>query len=62
MVTKEQLASIFHSADKADLAEICEPLNAAMKEFGIDTPVRQAMFLAQCAPGCWCLTGRRSAA
>jgi putative chitinase len=49
MVTKEQLASIFHSADKADLAEICEPLNAAMKEFGIDTPARQAMFLAQCA-------------
>ena len=49
MVTKEQLTSIFHSADKADLAEICEPLNAAMKEFGIDTPARQAMFLAQCA-------------
>ena len=49
MVTKEQLASIFHDADKSDLDEICEPLNAAMKEFGIDTPLRQAMFLAQCA-------------
>lgn len=49
MITKEQLATIFHNANKADIAVICDPLNSAMKEFGIDTPARQAMFLAQCA-------------
>jgi putative chitinase len=48
MVTADQLKAIFSSADPGDLDEICEPLNAAMTEFGIDTPARQAMFLAQC--------------
>lgn len=49
MVTKEQLIKIFPHITKTDLDEICEPLNEAMKEFNIDTPQRQAMFLAQCA-------------
>jgi len=49
MISATQLKKIFHSADQADLDEICGPLNAAMQEFGIDTPARQAMFLAQCA-------------
>ena len=48
MVSAEQLHQIFHQADPCDLEEICGPLNAAMEEFGIDTPARQAMFLAQC--------------
>lgn len=48
MVSTAQLQQIFHQADPNDLEEICEPLNAAMEEFGIDTPARQAMFLAQC--------------
>jgi putative chitinase len=47
MINAQQLKSIFHEADESDLSEICDPLNAAMQEFGIDTPQRQAMFLAQ---------------
>lgn len=48
MITAQQLQEIFHA--KADDAKaLVDPLNAAMKEFGIDTPKRQAMFLAQCA-------------
>lgn len=47
MVSSEQLVKIFSQADTADLQEIVDPLNAAMAEFGIDTPQRQAMFLAQ---------------
>ncbi len=49
MVTKEQLVKIFPRINKATLDEIWEPLNAAMEEFNIDTPLRKAMFLAQCA-------------
>lgn len=49
MVTKEQLVKIFPKINKATLDEIWEPLNAAMKEFNIDSPLRKAMFLAQCA-------------
>lgn len=49
MVTKEQLLKIFPTIKKANLDEIWQPLNDAMVEFGIDTPARKAMFLAQCA-------------
>lgn len=49
MVTKEQLIQIFPKINKANLDEIWQPLNDAMAEFGIDTPARKAMFLAQCA-------------
>jgi len=47
MVSTAQLKQIFPQADSSDLEEICQPLNAAMSEFGIDTAQRQAMFLAQ---------------
>lgn len=49
MVTKEQLLKMFPKITKATLDEIWQPLNDAMSEFGIDTPARKAMFLAQCA-------------
>lgn len=48
MITAQKLQEIFH-AKAEDAKEFADPLNAAMKEFGIDTPKRQAMFLAQCA-------------
>ena len=45
-LTLTQLQSIMPLAkDRARL--FLEPLNAAMAEFGIDTPIRQAAFLAQ---------------
>ena len=47
MVSVAQMQQIFPQADESDLGEICEGLNAAMAEFGIDSPQRQAMFLAQ---------------
>lgn len=48
MITEQKLCEIFHA--KPDVSKtITAPLDAAMKEFGIDTPKRQAMFLAQCA-------------
>lgn len=49
MVTAEKLHEIFHEADINDCHDIADALNAAMSEFGIDNPERQAMFLAQCA-------------
>jgi len=48
MATLEQLAEIFPHAKHDNLAKYCDALNAAMAEFQIDTPKRQAMFLAQC--------------
>jgi putative chitinase len=46
MITLVQLQNIMPLAkDRARL--FLEPLNAAMAEFGIDTPLRQAAFLAQ---------------
>jgi putative chitinase len=48
MVSVDQLQQIFASSDSSDLQEICEPLNAAMDEFGISSAREQAMFLAQC--------------
>lgn len=48
MVTLDQLRKIMPLAGKR--AEVfCAPLNAAMAEFAIDTPARQAAFLAQVA-------------
>lgn len=47
-VSYEQLVSIMPLAKKRAMTFL-EPLNAAMKEFGIDTPARQAAFLAQIA-------------
>ena len=48
MVSVDQLQQIFASSDSSDLQEICEPLNAAMDEFGISSAREQAMLLAQC--------------
>lgn len=48
MITISQLAKIAQSASKARLLCFLQPLNDAMKEFSIDTPLRQAAFLAQC--------------
>jgi putative chitinase len=48
MATLEQLAEIFPHAKHDNLAKYCDALNAAMAEFEIDTPKREAMFLAQC--------------
>lgn len=42
------LAALPHLAPER-AAQFNEPLNEAMAEFGIDTPARVAMFLAQCA-------------
>lgn len=48
MITLDQLRAIMPQAGKR--AEIfCASLNATMDEFGIDTPERQAAFLAQVA-------------
>lgn len=46
MITLKQLQTIMPSS-KARALLFLEPLNAAMLEFDINTPVRQAMFLAQ---------------
>lgn len=48
-VTKKQLLEIMPYAGATRVDEFAEPLNAAMCEFGIDTPKRQAAFLAQIA-------------
>lgn len=45
-MTLDQLIAIMPYA-KARAATFLDPLNAAMNEFGIDTPARQASFLAQ---------------
>lgn len=48
MVTLEELKAIMpHAGKRAEV--FIEPLNAAMQEFGIDTPLRIAAFLAQVA-------------
>jgi putative chitinase len=46
-VTLIQLLKIMPSAGETRAAQFIGPLNAAMREFGIDTPKRQAAFLAQ---------------
>jgi predicted chitinase len=42
MATLEQLAEIFPHAKHDNLAKYCDALNAAMAEFEIDTPKREA--------------------
>lgn len=46
MISLEQLAAIMPEGRKR-LPAFVAPLNAAMAEFGIDTPQRQAAFIAQ---------------
>ena len=46
MITLDQLLAIMPFAARR-AATFLDPLNAAMDEFGIDTPARQAAFLAQ---------------
>jgi predicted chitinase len=48
-ITDEQLAAIMPNSTPELRAQYLEPLNKAMEEFGIDTPERQAAFLAQVA-------------
>lgn len=48
-LTVEQLAAIMPSAKPVNLERFVGPLNVAMQEFCIDTPARQAAFLAQVA-------------
>ena len=48
MITYEQLRAIMPHAPQG-LQRFVGPLNIAMDEFQIDTPVRQAAFLAQLA-------------
>ena len=48
MITLDQLRAIMpYAAGRAEI--FLEPLNSAMEIFGIDTPARQAAFLAQVA-------------
>jgi len=47
MITIEQVLQAVPNAAKLRMALFIGPLNKAMKEFGIDTPLRQAHFLAQ---------------
>lgn len=49
MVTVEQLHEMFPQAKKENLEKYHDALNAAFDEFEINTPQRQAMFLAQVA-------------
>ena len=49
MVTRDQLAAIMPAAKANSIDTFLDPINGAMDEYGIDTPARQAMFLAQIA-------------
>ena len=49
MITLDDLKAICKHSSSGRLAVFVEPLNAAMAEFDIDTPPRQAHFLAQIA-------------
>lgn len=49
MITAQQLKEMFPAANIDDLNEVAPALSSAMDEFDINTPKRQAMFLAQCA-------------
>ncbi|WP_124553492.1 LysM peptidoglycan-binding domain-containing protein [Methylophilus methylotrophus] len=48
-ITFDQLKSIMPNGRERDIEEYLPHLNAAMSEFGINTPKRQAMFLSQIA-------------
>src|SRR5574338_751116 len=47
MLTKEQLAKVYTHRSTQALEQYMVKLNAAMTEFGINTPLRVAAFLAQ---------------
>ena len=47
MITLDELGHAYSFAPRERLERFIDPLNAAMKEFGIDTPAREAGFLAQ---------------
>ncbi len=49
MITLEQLAQIIPNAGNKKRRVFLEPLNAAMQEFEINTPLREAAFIAQVA-------------
>lgn len=49
IISQEQLRQIMPLSDGPRLAAFAAPLAEAMVEFGIDTPARQAAFLAQIA-------------
>lgn len=55
MITLEQLAKIMRYAEPARVALYLVPLNDAMTEYEINTPRRQAAFLAQLAHESGCL-------
>jgi putative chitinase len=46
MISLDQLKQILPLSGRR-AATFCQPLNDAMREFGIDTPARQASFIAQ---------------
>jgi putative chitinase len=48
MIALDQLRAIMPMGGRK-LAIFCDPLNSAMQEYGIDTPIRQQSFLAQIA-------------
>lgn len=54
-VSLKQLLEIMPAASPLHVQQFVDPLNAAMHEFGIDTPKRQAAFIAQLAheSGCF---------
>jgi putative chitinase len=54
-ITIKQLLEIMPAASAVRVEQFAEPLNAAMREFGINTPKRQAAFIAQLAheSGCF---------
>lgn len=47
MITESELQKIYPLAGRGRIATFLQPLNAAMAEFDINTPARQASFLAQ---------------
>lgn len=55
MISKEQLHQIMPPASGLVLEKFCTPINDAMAKFDINTPIRQAMFLATVAheSGCF---------
>lgn len=48
-LSAERLRAIMPGAKQSDINEYLGPLNAAMAQYGINTPARQAAFLAQIA-------------
>lgn len=47
MIALADLSLIFQHAHTQTLQNFCQPLHDAMQEFGIQTPLREAAFLAQ---------------